>query len=133
MKRSFVLAVILLCCAARSALAIDAPSVPSTAKKMTSVEIKELYDGKTGHYENFMFKEANAGTFSYDFKAKTVGGTYKMGADAGNWKGTFSPGKDQICIKVDGQPKNCFFMFRDGDGTPLVPPTQWHLRWRHEV
>jgi hypothetical protein len=61
---------------ASSAVAAEAPALPSGAKKLTLPEIVALLDGKTVKYTSYSHPDVWKGKTSFDFKKKKFWGTY---------------------------------------------------------
>jgi hypothetical protein len=89
-------------------------SVPASAQKLSSAEIQAIYDNKTHEFRNIAGKEPTTGVFTYVYKTKKVSGTWSNSGGSGDWKATFNLKKDQICIKLENEPRTCFYLFRDG-------------------
>ena len=73
----------LLVASAVPALAMDGPSLPSSAKKLTKDEIIAMMQGKTFNYKSYNHDELKTGKTTFDFKKMTYSGTY---SDKGKMK-----------------------------------------------
>jgi hypothetical protein len=96
------------------AVALNAKRVPPTAKKLTAEEIIRLYDGHTVAFSNSSMNKPLTGEFTFDFKTKTIAGTYRFGDDKGAFKGTIRMKGDNYCYKVRKNKEVCATIYRDG-------------------
>jgi hypothetical protein len=96
------------------ALAVNAPRLPSTAKKLTGAEIIKLYDGHTISFNNFSLNKPLSGQFTFNYKAKTISGTYVFGTEKGTFKGSIRISGDSYCYKVRKGKESCGAIYKDG-------------------
>jgi hypothetical protein len=96
------------------ALAIQAPRLPSAAKKLTAEEIIKLYDGHTISFNNFTLNKPLTGQFTFNYKTKTIAGTYVYGTENGTFKGTIQISGDNYCYKVRKGKEVCGRVYKDG-------------------
>lgn len=66
-------------------LAMDGPSLPPTAKKLTKDQFIALLDGKTFSYKSYNHDKLVTGKTKFDFKAMTYSGTYPSNGKAANY------------------------------------------------
>jgi len=96
------------------ALAIKAPRLPATAKKLTAEQIVKLYDGRTISFNNFTLNKPLTGQFTLNFRTKTIAGTYTFGTEKGTFKGAIRISGDSYCYKVRKGKEVCGTVYRDG-------------------
>ena len=58
------------------AFAVEGPTLPSSAKKLTKDQIIAFMDGKTFKYKSYNHEKLTMGLTTFDFKGKKVSGTY---------------------------------------------------------
>lgn len=96
------------------AVALDAPQLPATAKKLTGPEIKALYDGASVSFNNFTQKVALTGTDTYDLGKNTHAGTFSIGGKTGTFKGSIRIKGDLFCHKEGSGKERCASVYTDG-------------------
>jgi hypothetical protein len=114
MMKSTVTAAALLFAFVTSALAIDAPPIPSGAKKLSGKEAAAIYLGKTLTFENYTQDQPMTGEVTVSPKGKLTGswalGTSKKGAI----KGAARNKADTWCFKMAGSKEECMAIYVDG-------------------
>ena len=91
------------------------PLLPTTAKKLSGADITALYDGATVNWHRF--KVGGTGTTTYDFKTKTISGTWAMGGKKGTFTGKIRVKEDKFCYTINPANKNkeiCGSVYTDG-------------------
>jgi hypothetical protein len=101
-------------CAATTAVAGSAPSLPSAAKKLSGKEISALYDGLTINFNNFTMNEPLTGTDTYNLKGHAHQGTYSLGGKTGTFSGSARVKGDQFCHREGNSKEHCAFVYTDG-------------------
>jgi hypothetical protein len=94
-------------------LAVEAPSLPSSAKKLTGKEIAALYDGATVAFNNFTMAQPLTGTVTYDLKSHKHHGTYKLGEQGGQFTGALRIKGDQFCHAEGNSKERCVSVYTD--------------------
>jgi hypothetical protein len=100
-----------------AAWAIDAPPLPSTAKKLQAAEIEQLYVGH--HAEGMSFQDKKPLTFSatMDAKKKSITGKWAIkGGKSGKVDMVYSIEGDKWCNKPrkGGGKQACVSVYTDG-------------------
>jgi hypothetical protein len=112
---------------ATTALAETASTLPSTAKQLTRAEIVSLYDNKP-YVWTHPAGDKGTGTTMYVAKSQTIGGTYDVGGNSGEWEGKVTWKGDQYCFRTraKGQkkysPTTCNLVYLDGTTAYEVNP-----------
>ena len=113
----------LVCGMPIAALAIDAPQLPSSAKKLTGQEIVSLQDGVTLTYKDYASDALTTGTAVHDFKKNTNNSTYDYKGIHGTFVGKVSVKGDMFCHTESGRPgETCVFVYSDGPSFYNVSP-----------
>jgi hypothetical protein len=122
MMLSLLRTVLVLAGLAAPALAVQLPSLPASAKKLTGAEIKALYDGKTFTFTAYTFFGVATGTVTYDFQTGTSHGSYNLGWHNGDIDGRIHLDGDKFCYKVGLDREHCDFMYSAGQSIYDVDP-----------
>jgi hypothetical protein len=104
------------------AVAIDAPKLPASAKKLTGKEITALYDGTTIKFNNFTMNKPLTGTDTYNFGNKKHSGSYTIGTDSGHFSGDIRVKGDLFCHKEGNGKEKCSSVYLDGSDIYEVSP-----------
>ena len=81
---------------ASAALAMEAPPLPTSAKKLTKDQIVTLMHGKTFKYKSYNHDALKTGKTTFDFKTMTYGGTYTDKGKTKDFKG------EPLSLNADG-------------------------------
>ena len=95
-------------------LAVEAPALPSSAKKLNNKEIATLYEGSTISFNNFTMAQPLTGTDTYDLKGHKHHGTYTMGGQTGQFSGPIRVKGDQFCHAEGAGKEHCASVYTDG-------------------
>jgi hypothetical protein len=110
-----LIAVMLLLCSTSLALAVDAPKLPTEAKKLKTAEIEAIYNDKTLSGEYYGGKVLITWTSTNSTSLHTVDGTWS-GSDGS--KGTtnlkYAIKKDKWCTTRKGKKEFCIDIYSDG-------------------
>lgn len=110
-----------------AALADTAAKLPASAKQLTKAEIVAIYDGKLFNWSHPEGDKGH-GTTTYVAKTQTIGGTYDVGGNTGEWEGKVTWKGDQYCFKTRGKGQKkwsattCNLVFLDGSTAYEVNP-----------
>ncbi|MEJ1935531.1 hypothetical protein WDZ92_35490 [Nostoc sp. NIES-2111] len=110
-----------------SVFAQDAVTLPPTAKLLTKGEIIAAYDGKP-HTWSHPNGDKGTGTTTFDAKNMTIGGTYDIGGNKGEWEGKVTFKKAQYCFRTKRTampklgPEQCNQVYLDGTTAYEVDP-----------
>jgi hypothetical protein len=106
-----------------TALAIEAPQLPTSAKKLTGQEIVDRQDGVTLTYKDYMGDAVSTGTAVHDFKNNRNSGTYEYQGMSGSFAGKAWIKGDMFCHTENVRPgENCVFVYSDGPSFYNVSP-----------
>ena len=105
-----------------SALAVQAPQLPASAKRLTADQIIKLYDGNTFTFTSYTRFGVASGTVTYDLKNNKSRGSYDLGSHHGTIDGKIHMDGDKFCYKVSMDREHCDFMYRDGQSVYDVDP-----------
>lgn len=109
------------------ALADASTKLPASAKQLTKAEIVALYDNKPYNWSHPAGDKGH-GTTMYVSKSETIGGTYDVGGNTGEWEGKVTWKGDQYCFRTRGKgqkkysPTTCNLVFLDGTTAYEVNP-----------
>ena len=110
-----VIAGIFLLCSTSIVFAVDAPKLPSDAKKLKTAEIEAIYNDKTLSGEYYGAKVLITWTSTNSASSHTVDGTWS-GSDGS--KGTtslkYAINKDKWCTTKKGKKEFCIDIYSDG-------------------
>jgi hypothetical protein len=120
--RTFAVAAFFLARLTAAAAAATAPTLPPSAEKLTADQITALYDGNTYTFTSYTRFGVATGTVTYDFKANSSHGTYKLGWYRGTISGRIHMDGDKFCYKVSIDREHCDFLYQDGDTIYDVDP-----------
>jgi hypothetical protein len=96
------------------ALALEAPELPSSAKKLSGSEIVALYDGATIAFNNFTSKLPLTGTDTYNFAKKSHSGSYSIGGKRGTFTGQIRVKGDMFCHREGKGKETCSSVYTNG-------------------
>jgi hypothetical protein len=94
------------------ALALDAPQLPASAKKLSGPEIRSLYDGSKMNWTSYL--DGSTGTSNYDFKTKTNSGTWQAGGKKGMFSNKIRIKGDTFCFTASKTKEVCDSVYTDG-------------------
>src|SRR5690349_9087520 len=106
---------ILLCLFTTSALAAVAPTLPTSAKKLTGAEVTAVYDKKTLTVNNQTIKPHMTGTFTVDFAKSAVSVDFVQGTHKGAARGVARINGDEFCRQFGKDKEDCVSLYADGD------------------
>jgi hypothetical protein len=97
------------------AMALEAPALPTTAKKLTGKDIVALYDGSTVKFNNFTKDKPLTGSVTYDLKTKSAAGNYVYGGSASaNFSQRIRINGSKFCYQVGKDKETCVTVHTDG-------------------
>lgn len=100
---------------APAALAVEAPSLPASAKLLGSQEVVALYDGAAVAFDNFEADKPVKGTSHPDFKKGAIHGDYVYGSEKKKtFKGKIRMKGDSFCYKIGKEKEKCRQVYLDG-------------------
>jgi hypothetical protein len=105
-----------------TALAIEAPQLPTSAKKLTGKEIVELQDGVTLTFKDYTTPTLLTGAVVHDFKNKSESGTFEYKGIKGQINSTIWLKEDMLCDLQPGKGDVCSFVYLDGSSFYNVGP-----------
>jgi hypothetical protein len=97
-----------------AAFAENAPTLPPSAKRLAGATIAELYDGTTYTFESYTSFGMATGEVSYDLKAGTNRGAYRLGPHKGTFGGQIRITRDRFCYKTPSTGERCNDVYLDG-------------------
>jgi hypothetical protein len=113
----------LVCGLPITALAIEAPQLPSSAKKLSGKEIVDLQDGVNLTYKNYVDGVLVTGTAVHDFKNNQNSGTYDYKGTKGLFNGRVWLNDDMFCHSENaGRGDTCVNVYLDGSSFYNVSP-----------
>lgn len=99
---------------AQPACAADPPPLPPSAVRVPGATIISLYDGKTYSFTNYTAYGVVTGEVTFDLKAGTNHGSYKLGPRTGTFDGTIRVVGDRFCYKAGFSGERCNYVYVDG-------------------
>jgi hypothetical protein len=113
----------LMCGLPLAALAIEAPQLPSSAKKLTGKEIVDLQDGVTLAYKDYEHESLATGTEVHDFKNNRNTVTYEYNGVQGSYTGKVWIKDDMFCHSEFIRPGDtCVFVYSEGSSFYNISP-----------
>jgi hypothetical protein len=117
MAKVAVASLVVLGLGVSAALAVTAPKLPASAKKLTGAEISALFGGATMTFQSYAHPNLVNGTATFDLNNHTQTGNWEAAAvkKKGDVKGFVEVKGDQWCFKPDPKEEFCNFVYKDGD------------------